>query len=113
VQAHYGLSTGQCLLILVPVGVFLGGTAIGGVARALLPGPDPMAGGTEVLIGALTLAAALALWCLAGWPAAVSGGLVVGLALVAVHRPIRARWLPMRGRFSDGLREWWGSTFRR
>jgi hypothetical protein len=116
VHDELGLSTGECLLYVLPVGVvvggFLGATVIGGVARALLPGPDPMSAVTQAAIGAISLASALAVWCLADWPEAVPAGLLVAVVLVAVHRPLRRRWLPARGRLWDGLREW-GRSLRR
>ena len=76
------------------MGGFFGGVVLGGIARALIRGPDPMSPVTQTAIGAVNFTCAAALLCAVGWGAAVPGGIAIAAVLVLVSRLLQGSCSP-------------------
>ena len=88
--------------------VFIIGLFVGGLARLLVPGPDPMGLGQTALIGiAGSLLAGLFSWyVLHRHGAGLLLSLIFSMILVGLQRRSRAGYRPTGGMRGAGMRRW-------
>lgn len=80
-------------MILLLLWIFLGGLIIGGLARLLLPGPDPMGVGMTALVGiGGSLLGGMAGYVLLGRPGGFILSLLAAMLIVALVRRSRYRF---------------------
>lgn len=80
-------------MLLFLLWIFLGGLIVGGLARLLLPGPDPMGLGMTALVGVGgSVIGAVAGNILLGRPGGFLLSLLAAMLLVYLLRRSRVRW---------------------